>query len=117
MATTSILDKDLDNIITKATSAAELIPILEKVSLSTLKDVLKSEISRKYPTALDQNKFKFQVLFFSRVIPDDVMQYVLLFLSLSIELNCHRQVCRKWKKLDNKNQKLFYKPYLSLIHI
>ena len=113
MATTSILDKDLDNIITKATSAAELIPILEKVSLSTLKDVLKSEISRKYPTALDQNKFKFQVLFFSRVIPDDVMQYVLLFLSLSIELNCHRQVCRKWKKLDNKNQKLFYKPYMS----
>ena len=113
MATTSILDKDLNNIITRATSPAELIPILEKVSLSTLKDVLKSEISRKYPTALDQNKFKFQVLFFSRVIPDDVMQYVLLFLSLSIELNCHRQVCRKWKKLDNKNQKLFYKPYMS----
>ena len=117
MATTPTIENDINNLIATANSADELLPLLKTIPLKILKETLKSEILRNYPTPSHQIKLKFQALSFSHLIPDAVLQYILSFLSLSKQLNFHRQVCRKWKKLDTKNQRLFYKsfykPYIS----
>ena len=113
MATKPTIHNDLEKMIATANTADELLPLLQQIPLEAVKDALKSEISRNYPTALDQIKLKFDALFFCRLIPDDVLQYILSFLTLSNQLNFYNQVCRKWNILYNRNQKLFYKQYIE----
>ena len=95
MATKPTIHNDLEKMIATANTADELLPLLQQIPLEAVKDALKSEISRNYPTALDQIKLKFDALFFCRLIPDDVLQYILSFLTLSNQLNFYNQVCRK----------------------
>ena len=113
MATKATIDNDLEKLIAIANSADELIPLLNQIPLNIVKQTLTSEISRNYPTPSHQIKLKFGALFFCRLIPDDILQYILSFLCLANHKNYHNQVCRKWNRLYNKNQKLFYKPYIG----
>ena len=113
MATKATIDNDLEKLIAIANSADELIPLLNQIPLNILKQTLTSEISRNYPTPSHQIKLKFGALFFCRLIPDDILQYILSFLCLANHKNYHNQVCTKWNRLYNQNQKLFYKPYIG----
>ena len=103
--TTSLgmLDEDekirvIKDAINSANASTDLVPIMQKLSLSAIKDFVNQQI--EHETAHTISSIYYDALSLDSLLTDDVQQNILAFDGLYHS----KRVCKKWKLLSDKNE-------------